>query len=58
MKPYVDHVLCLLPFEPEELARLGGPPGTFVGHRLAHEPGLVAAAQAQRLRMPPAEGQR
>lgn len=34
MRPYVDHVLCLLPFEPTALARLKGPPGTFVGHPL------------------------
>jgi lipid-A-disaccharide synthase len=43
----VDHVLCLLPFEPDELKRLGGPPGTFVGHRLASDPELAAAAEAQ-----------
>lgn len=47
MKPYVDHMLCLLPFEPAELARLGGPPGTFVGHRLSTVEGLRAAAEAQ-----------
>lgn len=47
MKPYVDHVLCILPFEPEVLARLGGPPGTYVGHRMTHDPGLMAAQQAQ-----------
>jgi lipid-A-disaccharide synthase len=52
MKPHVDHVLCLLPFEPAALERLGGPPGTFVGHRLTHEPGLVAAAEKQRNRRP------
>ncbi len=34
MRPYIDHVLCLLPFEPEALARLNGPPGTYVGHPL------------------------
>lgn len=34
MRPYVDHVLCLLPFEPAALARLKGPPGTYVGHPL------------------------
>jgi lipid-A-disaccharide synthase len=50
MRPYVDHVLCLLPFEPAELDRLGGPPGTFVGHRLSSEPGVVAAAAAQAAR--------
>lgn len=32
MKAYIDHVLTLLPFEPEQLERLGGPPGTYVGH--------------------------
>lgn len=54
MRPYVDHVLCLLPFEPEALARLGGPPGSYVGHRLATHPGIVAAAAAQASR--PAAG--
>jgi lipid-A-disaccharide synthase len=34
MRPYVDHVLALLPFEPEAHARLGGPPCTYVGHPL------------------------
>ena len=47
MKPYVDHMLCLLPFEPAELERLGGPPGTFVGHRLSTVKGLLRAAEAQ-----------
>ena len=32
MKPYVDHVLALLPFEPEAHERLGGPKCTYVGH--------------------------
>lgn len=47
MKPYVDHILCILPFEPAELQRLGGPPGTFVGHRLTGDAGVLAAAAAQ-----------
>ncbi|RWN47238.1 MAG: lipid-A-disaccharide synthase [Mesorhizobium sp.] len=49
MKPYVDHILCILPFEVKELERLGGPPGTYVGHRLTHDAGLLAAAKAQEL---------
>lgn len=49
MKPYVDHILCILPFEVKELSRLGGPPGTYVGHRLAHDPGVLGAAKAQSL---------
>ncbi|MCA3595499.1 MAG: lipid-A-disaccharide synthase [Methylobacterium sp.] len=32
MKPSIDHVLCLLPFEPEALRRLKGPAGTYIGH--------------------------
>lgn len=47
MKPYVDHILCILPFEVKELDRLGGPPGTYVGHRLTHDPGVLSAARAQ-----------
>jgi lipid-A-disaccharide synthase len=35
MRGYVDHVLALLPFEPEYHRRLGGPPCTYVGHPLA-----------------------
>ena len=34
MRAYVDHVLALLPFEPEAHERLGGPPCTYVGHPL------------------------
>jgi lipid-A-disaccharide synthase len=34
MRRYVDHVLALLPFEPEVHRRLGGPPCTYVGHPL------------------------
>ncbi|MFB9979386.1 lipid-A-disaccharide synthase [Mesorhizobium kowhaii] len=49
MKPYVDHILCILPFEVKELERLGGPPGTYVGHRLTHDAGVLSAAKAQDL---------
>ncbi|MBU1212032.1 MAG: lipid-A-disaccharide synthase [Alphaproteobacteria bacterium] len=34
MARYVDHLLALLPFEPEAHRRLGGPPTTYVGHPL------------------------
>ena len=34
MRRYVDHVLALLPFEPEVHRRLGGPACTYVGHPL------------------------
>jgi lipid-A-disaccharide synthase len=50
MRAYVDHILCILPFEPAELQRLGGPPGTFVGHRLTHDAGIARAAEAQAAR--------
>ena len=35
MTAYIDHVLALLPFEPDAHARLGGPACTYVGHSLA-----------------------
>jgi lipid-A-disaccharide synthase len=34
MRQYIDHVLALLPFEPDAHKRLGGPPCTYVGHPL------------------------
>ncbi len=34
MRAYVDHVLAILPFEPDAMARLGGPPCDYVGHPL------------------------
>ena len=34
MRASIDHVLALLPFEPDAHARLGGPPCTYVGHPL------------------------
>ncbi len=37
MRAYVDHVLALLPFEPEAHVRLGGPPCTYVGHPLIEQ---------------------
>ncbi|MEM8750812.1 MAG: lipid-A-disaccharide synthase [Pseudomonadota bacterium] len=35
MRAYVDHVLALLPFEPQALKDLDGPSATYVGHPLA-----------------------
>lgn len=32
MKPYVDHLMAILPFEPDAHERLGGPPCSYVGH--------------------------
>ena len=37
MLRYVDHVLALLPFEPEEYRRLRGPPCSYVGHPLTEQ---------------------
>jgi lipid-A-disaccharide synthase len=41
MRAYVDHVLALLPFEPEEYRRLGGPPCSYVGHPLSEQIGVL-----------------
>ncbi|MHC1943879.1 lipid-A-disaccharide synthase [Bradyrhizobium sp. UFLA06-06] len=37
MRRYVDHVLALLPFEPEEYRKLQGPPCSYVGHPLTEQ---------------------
>ncbi len=37
MSRYVDHVLALLPFEPDVHRKLGGPPCTYVGHPLVEQ---------------------
>jgi len=51
MRGYVDHVLAVLPFEPEAMQKLQGPPTTYVGHRLASDANVLAvrASRQQRL---------
>ena len=47
MRPYIDHVLAVLPFEPEVMERLGGPPTTYVGHRLASDADVLSVRRRQ-----------
>ncbi|HEY6994417.1 MAG TPA: lipid-A-disaccharide synthase [Xanthobacteraceae bacterium] len=56
MRAYIDHILALLPFEPDVHRRLGGPPCTYVGHPLAEEVGDLrpnAEEARRRLAAPP-----
>jgi lipid-A-disaccharide synthase len=56
MRRYVDHVLALLPFEPEAYTRLHGPPCSYVGHPLVEQIGALrpdATEQARRDQSPP-----
>ncbi|MES2029143.1 MAG: lipid-A-disaccharide synthase [Pseudomonadota bacterium] len=56
MRAYVDHVLALLPFEPEAHRRLSGPPCTYVGHPLIEQIDTLrpnADEQARRETKPP-----
>jgi lipid-A-disaccharide synthase len=41
MVAYIDHVLALLPFEPDAYGRLRGPPCTYVGHPLTEQVALL-----------------
>ena len=51
MLGYVDHVLALLPFEPEAYQRLRGPPCSYVGHPLTDQlASLRPAADEQQRR--------
>jgi lipid-A-disaccharide synthase len=55
MRPYVDHVMALLPFEPAAHEQLGGPPCTYVGHPLIERLDVIRSADgaelAERLRI-------
>jgi lipid-A-disaccharide synthase len=57
MRGYIDHVLALLPFEPEAHRKLGGPPCTYVGHPLIERLGWIdsldPAPLARRLELDP-----
>jgi lipid-A-disaccharide synthase len=56
MLRYVDHVLALLPFEPEAYRKLRGPPCSYVGHPLTEQLASLrpnAEEQARRDGSPP-----
>lgn len=48
MGRYIDHVLALLPFEPELYGRLGGPACTYVGHPLIEKLDVLRPAAGER----------
>lgn len=50
MRGYVDHVMALLPFEPAEFERLGGPPCSYVGHPLIERADRLRPDAAERAR--------
>ncbi|WP_075996390.1 lipid-A-disaccharide synthase [Salaquimonas pukyongi] len=53
MTSYVDHVLAILPFEPDVMAELGGPPTTYVGHPLSRLAGTVDLGTKRKPANPP-----
>jgi lipid-A-disaccharide synthase len=55
MRAYVDHVLAILPFEPEVHGKLGGPPCLYVGHPMIEHIAALRpnAEEAQRRRANP-----
>jgi len=50
MKPYIDHVLALLPFEPAAYEELHGPPCSYVGHPLTEQIAQLRPDAAERER--------
>jgi lipid-A-disaccharide synthase len=50
MLRYVDHVLALLPFEPEAYRRLRGPPCSYVGHPLTEQLNSLGPNAEERVR--------
>jgi lipid-A-disaccharide synthase len=56
MKPYIDHVMGLLPFEPAAYEKLHGPPCSYVGHPLTEQIAQLrpdASEQQRRDEKPP-----
>jgi lipid-A-disaccharide synthase len=55
MRRYIDHVMALLPFEPDVHRKLGGPPCSYVGHPLIEEVSKLRPneSEAQRRRADP-----
>jgi lipid-A-disaccharide synthase len=50
MRSYIDHVLGLLPFEPEEYRKLRGPPCSYVGHPLTEQIATLRPAPEEQKR--------
>jgi lipid-A-disaccharide synthase len=50
MCAYVDHVLALLPFEPEQYRKLRGPLCSYVGHPLSEQIGTLRPAPEEQQR--------
>lgn len=50
MRPYVDALLALLPFEPEVHRRLDGPPTFYVGHPLLERLHVMRPSPAEAVR--------
>ncbi len=50
MCAYIDHVLALLPFEPEAYRRLRGPPCSYVGHPLIEQIATLRPGPAEQKR--------
>jgi lipid-A-disaccharide synthase len=48
MRSYIDHVMALLPFEPEFYARVAGPPTSYVGHPLIEALARYRPSEAER----------
>jgi lipid-A-disaccharide synthase len=50
MRRYIDHILAILPFEPEAHRRLGGPACSYVGHPLVEKLDWMQSLDAEALR--------
>lgn len=47
LRPLVDHILALFPFEPDVHKKLGGPPTSYVGHPLLERLGDLRPSEAE-----------
>lgn len=47
MRTYIDHILSILPFEPEVVEELSGPAISYIGHRLMENPSVKQSRDQQ-----------
>lgn len=47
MRTYIDHILSILPFEPEVVEELSGPAISYIGHRLMENPSVKQGRNQQ-----------
>ncbi|MEO0328803.1 MAG: lipid-A-disaccharide synthase [Pseudomonadota bacterium] len=52
IRAFIDHILTILPFEPEVLRKLEGPEASYVGHPMSNEIPIIDSAAKRKCKDP------